>query len=133
MPAETDAERLARRYPQRRTSTPVLFLLGVLIAVLVGYVVWVATYRANPPVTARIDSFSVVSDAQLDASVTVDRPDPSRPARCLFAVQAETFERVGEKFVDIGPGDQRLTVISVSVRTFKRGTTIIVDGCGLVG
>ena len=124
-----DAARIARRYPPRRTSLPVLVALGLVVAALVGYVVWVAAHRANPPVSGRIDSFAIVSDTETRARLTVDRPDPSVPVRCFVFVQAVTYERVGEKDVTIPAGTERLTTVDVSVRTFKRGTAITVDAC----
>ncbi len=126
---ETDAERIARRYPPRRTSTPVLLALGLAIVALVGYVIWVASYRANPPVTGRIDAFFVVSDTLTRAQLTVDRPNPATAVSCLIAVQAVTYERVGEKQIEVPGGGDRLTTIPIEIRTFKRGTAVTVDNC----
>jgi hypothetical protein len=127
---ENAADRLRRRYPSRRLSTPLLAVLGLVIAVLVAYVVWVAAHRASPPVTGRVDSFQVVSDTEVTARLTVDRPNPAVAARCFLYVQAPTFDRVGERWLDVPPGPDQLTIVDVSVRTFKRGTTIVVDKCG---
>ena len=104
-----------------------------MIVALVAWVVWVAINKASPSVTGRVDSFAVVSDTETRARITIDRPDPSVPARCLLFVQAVTYERVGEKYVDVPAGSERLTALDVSVRTFKRGTSITVEACGPVG
>ncbi len=130
MPSPADAERIARRYPRRRTSPAALIAVGAVILALVAWVVWVAINKASPSVTGRVDSFAVVSDTETRARITIDRPDPSVPARCLLFVQAVTYERVGEKYVDVPAGSERLTAVDVSVRTFKRGTSIAVEACG---
>lgn len=133
MPSPADAERIARRYPRQRTSPAALIAVGAVIVALVAWVVWVAINKASPSVTGRVDSFAVVSDTETRARITIDRPDPSVPARCLLFVQAVTYERVGEKYVDVPAGSERLTALDVSVRTFKRGTSITVEACGPVG
>lgn len=128
-----DAERIARRYPHPRASAGLLSVLGLVILALVAWVVWVAAHKADPPVSGRIDAFSVVSDTEATGTLTVDRPDPARPVRCLVFVQAVDYQRVGEKYVDLAPGTDRLTTLAVSLRTFKRGTTVSVDSCQVTG
>lgn len=133
MTSAADADRIARRYPRRRTSPAALIAIGMLILALVVWVVWVAFSKASPAVTGRIDTFAVVSDTETQARITIDRPDPAVAARCLVFVQAVTYERVGEKYVDVPPGTERLTAVDISVRTFKRGTAITVESCGRIG
>ena len=126
---EADRERVRRRYPRQRVSPAVLALLGLVVLALVCYVVWVATNRANPPVSGRIDTFQVASDNEITATLTIDRPDPSVAAKCFVVAQAVSYDRVGELWVQVPPGDQRLTKVPVSVRTFKRATAVTVDSC----
>jgi uncharacterized protein DUF4307 len=125
-----DRERIRRRYPPKRLSPAVIAIVGVVILGLLGYVVWVASHRANPPVTGRIDTFAVVSDNEMRATLAVDRPDPAVAARCFLIVQAVGYDRVGERWIDIPPGTERVTQQQVSLRTFKRGTAISVESCG---
>lgn len=125
-----DRERIRRRYPPKRLSAAVIAVVGLVVLALIGYVVWVASHRANPPVTGRIDAFAVASDNELRATLAVDRPDPAQAAKCFLVVQAVSYERVGERWVEIPPGTERVTQVEVSLRTFKRGTTVTVDSCG---
>lgn len=127
---EADRERIRRRYPPKRLSPAVMVVLGVVVIALVGYVIWVATHRANPPVTARIDTFAVVSDNEMRARLAVDRPDPGLAVKCFLIVQAVSYDRVGERWVEIPPGTEQVTRVDVSLRTFKRGTAISVESCG---
>ena len=125
-----DRERIRRRYPPKRLSAAAVAVLGLVILALIGYVIWVASHKANPPVTGRIDTFAVVSDNELRTTLAVDRPDPAQAVKCFLVVQAVSYERVGERWVDIPPGTERVTQVDVSLRTFKRGTAISVESCG---
>lgn len=130
--SEADRERVRRRYPNERVNPAVMTVLGVVVLALIGYVVWVATSRANPPASGRIDTFQVVSDNEMLATLTVERPDPSQAVKCFLIVQAVSYDRVGERWVELPPGTERLTAVEVSLRTFKRGTAISVESCGPV-
>lgn len=126
---EADAARIRRRYPPRRLNTAVLVMLGFAVIALVCYVVWVASYRANPPASGRIDSFQVASDNEITGVLRVDRPDPSVAARCFVVAQAVSYERVGERWIAVPAGAERLVQVPVTLRTFKRATTITVESC----
>ena len=125
-----DRERIRRRYPPNRLTPAVIAAVGLVILALIGYVIWVASSRANPPVSGRIDAFTVVSDNEMRATLAVDRPDPAQPAKCFLVVQAISYDRVGERWVEIPPGTEQVTRVDVSLRTFKRGTAISVESCG---
>lgn len=128
------AERLARRYPSRRTPVSNWRAWAVLAAAVgLAWLAWAAFTGANPPVTARVDSFEVVSNAEIDVRITVDRPDPRRPAECSLFAQAVTYERVAELVVQIPPGTERLTTHDVALRTFKRATTADIESCRVTG
>ena len=128
---EADRDRIRRRYPPKRLSPAAIIVLGFVVLALISYVVWVASHRANPPVTGRIDSFQVVSDNEMRATLAVDRPDPSQAAKCFLIVQAVSYDRVGERWIEIPPGTEQVTRVDVSLRTFKRGTAISVESCGV--
>lgn len=126
---EADRERIRRRYPRQGLHPAVMTVLGIVVLAMIGYVVWVAAHKANPPVTGRIDTFAVVSDNEMKANLTVDRPDPSLAVKCFLIVQAVSYDRVGERWVEVPAGTERLTTVAVSLRTFKRGTAITVESC----
>ncbi len=122
------AARLARRYPpppRRRWWIPVAILLAMAG---VAWLVWAGGYGAAD-VTARVDAFTVQSDSQIDVTLTIDRPDPSRGAQCQLYAQAVSYDRVGELTVTVPPGGERLTQQHIELRTFKRATTAVVDSC----
>ena len=98
-----------------------------------GWLVWAATLGANPAVSARVDSFQVVSDAQVVVVVTIERPDPSIAVQCLVHAQAVSFERVGEVPLTVPAGTEVSTRLEVTVRTFKAATTASIEGCRAIG
>lgn len=126
----TDAERIARRYPQRRTPRWLWIALAAALAAAGGaWLVWSATYGANPAVTARLDSFVVTSDQTVDAVVTTQRPDPSRPATCTIIAQAVTYDTVGQYPLELAPSEVSLETHRLTIRTLKRATSVSVQGC----
>jgi hypothetical protein len=129
----SDAERIRRRYPPTTMGWPLKIVLGALVAGALAWTVWTAASKADPPVLGRIDSFVITSDTDVTGRMSVQRPDPSLPVRCLVVVQAATFDRVGEKDVVVPAGGERLTKLEVTVRTFKRGTSMTVESCSPVG
>lgn len=128
------AERLARRYPPARTPTwlwrAVAVTAGIIGAV---WLAWVATVGANPPVSARVSSFQVLSDTEMRVVLTVERPDVAIGAECLLYAQAVSYDRVGELVVTVAPGGTQLTDVPVELRTFKRATTAGVEKCRAIG
>ena len=132
---ESDAaERLARRYPtSRRPLRDWRVVAGAVAAIGAGWLVWAATLGANPAVSARVDSFQVVSDAQVVVVVTIERPDPSIAVQCLVHAQAVSFERVGEVPLTGPAGTEVSTRLEVTVRTFKAATTASIEGCRAIG
>lgn len=131
MGAVTDpdaAARLARRYPpppRRRWWIPAAIALATAGA---AWLVWAGLHGATA-VTGRVDAFTVQSDSQIDVTLTIDRPDPSRGAQCQLYAQAVTYDRVGELTLTVPPGGEQLTRQHIELRTFKRATTAVIDSC----
>lgn len=127
---ETDAARIARRYPPGRTPRWAWIpLAAVLAAIGLTWLLWSALIGANPPVSARISAYEVTSDTSVSAIVTVQRPDPTVPVRCTVVAKAVTYETVGQLPVEVAASDAELVDVPVTLRTFKRATTVDLDGC----
>ncbi len=128
--SETDAERIARRYPPPRAPRwlwiPIAAVLGGVGSV---WLIWSGVHGANPPVSGKVVAFEVVSDTETKVRFTVQRPKPEVPATCTVIVQAITYDTVGELPVAIPPGTEELTKFEVTVRTFKRATSASLQGC----
>ena len=128
--SETDAQRIARRYPPSRTPKWLWIVVAVLMAGIGGtWLLWSAFAGANPPISAKIVSWTVTSDQTMDVRVTTQRPDPTRPAACTVAAQAESYETVGQYDIELGTGTQELEDHDIVIRTFKRPTSVKILAC----
>ena len=131
--SNSDADRIARRYPRstapRWLWIPIACVLG---AVLLIWTIWAGVKGANPPVAARIVSFNVVSDTQIDALITVQRTDVNSTVECTATAQAVTYETVGQLPFTWQPTGKELQTEWVSIRTFKRPVTAQVGQCRIV-
>jgi Domain of unknown function (DUF4307) len=128
------AQRLEQRYPKSRIPTPVaVAVVGVLGAAALGWLIWTASVHSTPAVSAQVASFTVVSDTRVDVTMTVDRPDPSLPVRCLLVAQATDFDRVAEQQVRVAPAENRLVDVKVSLTTLRRATSASVRNCEATG
>lgn len=131
--SESDAERLARRYPRPAVPRWAWIPLAAVLAVVGGaWLLWTALYGANPAVAGRVSSFDVVSDHQVNVTLTVQRPDPSVPAVCTVIAQAVSYETVGQLPVEVAPSGRELQDITVQVKTLKRATSASLEGCTVV-
>jgi len=123
-----DEARIAARYPRPRRWP--LITVGVVFGLLLGtWTLWTAVWHANPPVSAQVLSFQVVSDSEVQVVLHVDRPDPSIAGVCTVITQAENYQQVGELDAQIEPGSDRLTDMTVTVRTIARATSASLQGC----
>ena len=105
-------------------------MAAVALAALGGaWLLWSALYGANPPVSARLESFVVTSDQTVDAVVTTQRPDPTRPATCTLIAQAISYDTVGQYPLELGPSTEVLQTHQLTIRTFKRATSVSIRSC----
>ncbi len=120
--------RIAARYPKPRRWPLVTF--GVVFALLLGsWTLWTAVWHANPAVSAEVLSFTVVSDSEVQVVLHVDRPDPSTAGVCTVITQSENYQQVGELDAQIEPGTERLTDITLTIRTISRATSASLQSC----
>ena len=128
--SSADLERIRRRYPRSRAPRPLI--LGVLTAlalVLALWLVWTVSVRSQPPVTATVPTFSVVSARQVEATVSVNRRDPSQTLVCRVLAQDVNFQPVGERLVEIPPASERLVIVEVDLTTLRRAVSVTVKEC----
>jgi Domain of unknown function (DUF4307) len=125
-----DRERLRHRYPKPRVPRPLLIgIVVVVAAVSLGWLVWAGLVHSNPTVSARVPSYTVVSDTRIDVTVTVDRPDPSIAVVCRISAQATDFQPVGEVNLPVQASADRVVDVTVSITTLRRATTAVVREC----
>ncbi len=128
--SEADRERLARRYPAPRLPRAALIgVVAVVAAGALGWLVWTGLVHARPVVSANVAAYTVVSDRRIDATVTVDRTDPSVPVVCRVSAQAEDFQPVGEVNLPVEATAERVVNVRVSLTTLRRATTAVIREC----
>ena len=106
-------------------------LVAVGAAVGMGWLIWAALVHANPPVSADVSSFEVVSDTRMKVTMTVQRPDPSVAVTCRVLAQATDFQPVAEQEVPVPASDVALADLHVELTTLRRATSASVSGCTL--
>jgi hypothetical protein len=124
------AERLRRRYPRSRVPRPVAF---ALVAVLFGLALWwlvaTALHHARPVAAAQVSAYTVRSDTRIAVTMTVDRLDPSVAVTCRLVAQAQDYQIVGERAVQVPSGTVPLVNVNVELVTLRRATSAVVKGC----
>lgn len=127
---QTDAQRIQQRYPKPRTGRIAFIAVAVVIAVAGAVWLWWAAWTAShPAVSAQIVSFTVESDTHVNAQLQIERPDPSVAATCKLIAQSPSYERVGEIAVEITAASDSRSEQKVAFRTFKRATSVSLEGC----
>lgn len=129
----TDEARIKARYPRRTAVDYVLFSLA--FATLIGTIALVAFFgirQSSPPIATMVRSFEVVSPTEITAQLVVQRTRPEDAAQCAIYAQALSYEKVGEDIVEVPPGTEKLTVVTVSIHTIKEPASLSVEGCRLL-
>jgi hypothetical protein len=131
--AAADAERIQQRYPRSRLPRAVwVALVGAGVAVAGSWLIWAATVGAYPDVNAVVSAYTVRSDTEIEATLTVDRADPGRTAACRVMAQATDFRPVAEQTVTIRPDPNTVVDVTVTMKTLRRATTAVVKDCSLI-
>lgn len=122
--------RLRARYPRSRLPRALVVAGATAVAVaFVTWLVWTATFHANPPVTGQVSSFLVRSDTRIAVTLTVERPDPSIPATCRVIAQATDYQLVAEQTVALPPAQAKRLQVDLTLITLRRATSASVRGC----
>jgi hypothetical protein len=131
-PSPDVALRLQRRYPPPRVPrTAKIVLVGVGVAIALGWLIWAALTYSRPQVAAQVSGY-VVSDTSIKVTFTVERPDPSRAVTCRVIAQSADFQTVGEQQVPVAATEAKLVDVTIEVKTFRRATSASVKGCTVV-
>lgn len=104
-------------------------MVAVLAAVSLTWLVRTALHHAEPVVSAQVPGFTVVSDAAIKVTVTVQRPDPSIAVNCRVSAQAADFQPVGELNVPFEATADKVVNQTVTIKTVRRATTAVVSEC----
>lgn len=128
--ADPREQSLTDRYGARSPAGRIGWLLGVtaLAVAFLAWVVWAALDSAPPGYGAKLHSYEVISEHEVQ--VTLDaRRAANRPLACTVTAQAEDHSVVGETEVEIPPGAAGDITVTASVKTDREATTALVSGC----
>ena len=121
MPETPAPRRPAARYGQ--TPGPLraagILALGVLGALLLGYLLWVALHHANPPVRAGLLSYDVRDERSVEVVLEVVR-EPGTPVTCQVRAQNSDDVTVGTERADVDPLQPRHSVVTIVMTTTER-------------
>lgn len=121
---------LADRYgvpsPRRRRWLFAGALAG--LAVVIGFLLWVAFFHGNPGATSSLVGYDLVDDHTVTARVQVTLRDDVEEADCLVRALSEDKAAVGELSFDGVDG-----INDVTIRTERRATAVEVVGCTVEG
>ena len=127
-----DAARIAARYPTHQGRRSGWIVLAVVLgALLVAWLVWAGTHYANPAVDAQMQGFQVRGETQVEATIKVQRPDPSKQVTCTLLADDEKHRRVGEIVTTVPPASVEIVEHTVTITTLNRATVVTIDGCTL--
>jgi len=118
---------LSARYGTRarpRWFWPAIAAVGIALGV--AFAAWVGFQ--DEPVKGRLWGYEVKNDHLVTLKVDVIRPDPLA-VRCTVYAQAADHSIVGEKTVDVPPGDDEKTRISIDVQTERKAVTGVLRTC----
>jgi hypothetical protein len=101
---------------------------GLLGAVALGWVVWVLWIQVTPAVQSSLRTYDVVDSHTATAEVVVKTRDPEVDANCLVRATGADKSVVGELNFDVS-GVDGTTVRTVSVRTEREASSVVVVGC----
>jgi hypothetical protein len=116
------SERYAAPPAWRRPVTVVSVVL--VAAVALAWLVWASVYQGNPKVESSLLGFDVVDAHSATARIDVTVHDPGSRPTCTVQALASDHSIVGEQ--TFRPTDGTNTV---TVRTQRRATAVVVPGC----
>lgn len=122
----SDQSRVSERYAAQPSPWPRVFAgIGVAIAAgLVVWLVWVIWLKSTPAVTSTLETWKVVDEHAVTATVTVDLASDARDVTCLLSASAEDHTTVGEApFVPVDGSN------TVTIRTERKATSVESIGC----
>ncbi len=122
---------LQDRYGYRRTPALVIVIVAIVVLVLSGLAILLATRIANPDVTYKLLAWQAVSDDHTDVTFEVSRSDKDS-TQCVLRVQDRSHQDLGYAIVTI-PAGTSYEKQTYSVGTRARGFSADVIACAANG
>lgn len=127
-PSDSDAARIAARYPTR-SNRPALIAGGTLAAIVLVWWLWISFVHSTPALEAKVTGFEVQSPSQIEVTILIDRDSPARTGRCLVYAQSPNFEKVGETWYPVAAAPGKVDTQTLVLKTYRESTSASVDKC----
>lgn len=118
--------RLSRTARHRAVIALAVLALAGLIAVTV-----VAYQRlSNSDVSGSLAGYRIVDDETVAVTISVTRPDPSRPVDCIVRARSQDGDETGRREVLVGPSPDKTVQVTAPVKSVKPPFVGDIYGCG---
>ncbi len=121
---------MAGRYGGQTTRRrrAVILASGVVGVLALGWLAWAGWSQSTPDVESNLQSFEVVDNHSVEATVVVDLRSEGVTASCLVRAVGTDHSVVGERNFEVN-GDSGASRHDVTVRTERRATSVEMVGC----
>lgn len=113
--------------PARRRMVTIV-LVAIVAAVGLGWLLWSASYFANPVANVTLIGYQVVDDGHVTVRYSVNR-DPALRLQCTLQAQDELHDPVGQVTVTVPAGPPSTVSRVDTIRTTARAVTGFVVDC----
>ena len=129
-PTSSRSELMAERYGRTsgRRRGLLIVAIGLIAALALAWLGWVAWHHSNPAVRGELSSYEVVSDHEVKVIIDVKRSGSASVA-CTVQAQADSHGIVADQQVTIPAGSQRDVRFTTVVQTERRATAVTVTNC----
>ncbi len=121
---------MAGRYGGQTTRRrrAVILASGVVGVLALAWLAWAGWSQSTPDVESNLQSFEVVDNHSVEATVVVDLRSEGVTASCLVRAVGTDHSVVGERNFEV-TGDSGASRHDVTVRTERRATSVEMIGC----
>lgn len=132
MSGTSNAEYLRARYGSKNKDRRAIRVIAlVLAAIAVIWIAWQAVLLARPTASAQPLALQVVSDSEVVVTYNLTAPVGSK-VTCTVTAYTEALTEVGVRQVTVGPTENKVTAVSITVATIQRATGANVEDCVII-
>lgn len=132
MTAATPSETGTRYGRPSRVPSRGLIIAGAVLGIVVATVVTVIAYQrlGKPEVSGDMVAYQVLDDDTVSVTITVTRPDPTKPVACIVRARARDGSETGRREVLVPPSQETTVVVTTTVKSSVPPYVGDIYGCG---
>lgn len=112
----------------RRRGVIALAVLTVAAATVIAVVAYQRLGTAD--VKGTLAGYQLLDDDTVTVTISVTRPDPSRPVDCIVRVRATDGSETGRREVLVGPAAEQTIQVTTTLKSSKPPAIGDIYGCG---